>query len=50
MKAFLQFYLDNVETVAPEVGFVPLTDEQLEDSKARLERLGAETDDSDSAQ
>jgi phosphate transport system substrate-binding protein len=48
-KAFLQFYLDNVETVAPEVGFVPLTDEQLEDSKARLERLAAEAKGSDPA-
>jgi phosphate transport system substrate-binding protein len=38
-KAFLQYYLDNVETVAPEVGFVPLTEEQLADSRARLERL-----------
>ncbi|HEV7775085.1 MAG TPA: substrate-binding domain-containing protein [Conexibacter sp.] len=43
-QAFLQFYLDNVETVAPEVGFVPLTDEQLADSKARLERLAAEAE------
>lgn len=41
-KAFLQFYLDNVEAVAPEVGFVPLTDEQLADSRARLERLAAD--------
>lgn len=41
-KAFLQFYLDNIEAVAPEVGFVPLTDEQLADSRARLERLAAQ--------
>jgi phosphate transport system substrate-binding protein len=38
-KAFLQYYLENVEVVAPKVGFVPLTDEQLADSKARLARL-----------
>jgi phosphate transport system substrate-binding protein len=39
MKSFLQYYLDNAETVATEVGFVPLTDEQLSASRARLERL-----------
>jgi len=44
LKAFLQFYLDNVERVAPQVGFVPLTDEQLADSRSRLERLAAEAD------
>ena len=38
MQAFLRFYLDNAETVAPQVGFVPLTDEQLDASKARLDR------------
>lgn len=38
-KAFMQYYVDNVEAVAPEVGFVPLTDEQLADSHARLDRL-----------
>jgi len=39
MDAFLQFYLDNIETVAPEVGFIALTDEQMTESKANLERL-----------
>ncbi len=39
MDAFLQFYLDNIETVAPEVGFIPLTDAQLTESKANLESL-----------
>ena len=37
MQAFLRFYLDNAETVAPGVGFIPLTDEQLDASKARLD-------------
>ena len=37
-KAFLQYYLDNVEAVAPATGFVPLTEEQLSASKARLAR------------
>jgi phosphate transport system substrate-binding protein len=41
MKAFMQFYLDNAETVAQEIGFVPLTDEQLTDSKDRLSRLAS---------
>jgi phosphate transport system substrate-binding protein len=39
MDAFLQFYLDNIATVAPEVGFIALTDEQLTESQANLERL-----------
>lgn len=43
MDAFLQFYLDNIETVAPEVGFIALTDEQLTESKANLERLIAKS-------
>jgi len=41
MKAFLQFYLDNAQDVASEVGFVPLTDEQLAETETRLERLVA---------
>jgi phosphate transport system substrate-binding protein len=43
-KAFFEFYLDSVEEVAPKVGFVPLTDEQLADSKARLDQLAAQAD------
>lgn len=36
---FLKFYLDNVETVAREVGFIGLTPDQLAESQAELERL-----------
>jgi phosphate transport system substrate-binding protein len=39
MDAFLRFYLDNIETVAPEVGFIPLTADQLAESQAKLESL-----------
>jgi phosphate transport system substrate-binding protein len=41
MEAFLHYYLDHNEEVAPRAGFVPLTDEQLEDSTERLERFVA---------
>ena len=39
VDAFLKFYLDNIETVAPEVGFIALTDEQLTESQANLDSL-----------
>lgn len=39
VDAFLQYYLDNVNSVAESVGFIGLTDTQLEESKAELERL-----------
>jgi phosphate transport system substrate-binding protein len=39
MQAFLRYYLDNLQSVAADVGFVPLTDAQLEASKQRLEQL-----------
>jgi phosphate transport system substrate-binding protein len=39
MQAFLRFYLDNVEAVAPKVGFVALEDGRLAASRATLERL-----------
>jgi phosphate transport system substrate-binding protein len=42
MRAFMQFYLDNAEAVAREIGFVPLTDEQLTASQKRLDALIAE--------
>jgi phosphate transport system substrate-binding protein len=37
--AFLQFYLDNVNGIAEEVGFIGLTDQQLQESQSELERL-----------
>jgi phosphate transport system substrate-binding protein len=39
VDAFLQYYLDNINEVAEQVGFIPLTDEQLSESQSRLEGL-----------
>ena len=36
---FLRFYLDNINAVAEQVGFIPLTDQQLQESKSKLESL-----------
>lgn len=41
VKAFITFYLDSVNSVAESLGFVPLTEEQLEESKAAAEKAGA---------
>jgi phosphate transport system substrate-binding protein len=41
VKAFVDYYLDNATGVAEGVGFVPLTEEQLEESKAAAEKSGA---------
>jgi phosphate transport system substrate-binding protein len=40
VKAFVEYYLDNVSSVAASVGFIPLTDAQLEESKTAAEKLG----------
>jgi phosphate transport system substrate-binding protein len=39
VNAFLQFYLDNINDVAEQVGFIPLTDEQLQQSQQKLDSL-----------
>jgi phosphate transport system substrate-binding protein len=39
VDAFLQFYLDNINDVAEQVGFIPLTDEQLQQSQDNLDAL-----------
>jgi phosphate transport system substrate-binding protein len=39
VDAFLQFYLDNINDVAEQVGFIPLTDEQLQQSQDKLDSL-----------
>jgi phosphate transport system substrate-binding protein len=36
---FLQFYLENANSVAEQIGFIPLTDEQLADAQAKLDSL-----------
>ena len=37
--AFLEYYLDNVNEIAEQVGFIGLTDEQLSESQSNLEGL-----------
>jgi phosphate transport system substrate-binding protein len=40
VKAFVDYYLDTVGEVAEAVGFIPLTDEQLQQSKGAAAKLG----------
>ncbi|HWO15543.1 MAG TPA: PstS family phosphate ABC transporter substrate-binding protein, partial [Solirubrobacterales bacterium] len=40
VKAFVDYYLDNANGVAEAVGFIPLTDEQLQRSKDAAAKLG----------
>jgi phosphate transport system substrate-binding protein len=40
VKAFVDFYLGNVNDIAEAVGFIPLTEEQLEASKTAAAKLG----------
>lgn len=41
VKAFVDYYLDNVNDIAEAVGFIPLTEEQLEGAKTAAEKAGA---------
>jgi phosphate transport system substrate-binding protein len=41
VKAFVDYYLDNVNDIAEAVGFIPLTEEQLDESKTAAEKAGA---------
>jgi phosphate transport system substrate-binding protein len=41
VKAFVDYYLANVTDIAEVVGFVPLTEEQLEESEAAARKAGA---------
>ncbi len=41
VKAFVEYYLENVTSVAESVGFVPLTEEQLEESETAATKAGA---------
>ncbi len=41
VKAFVDYYLDNVNDIAEAVGFIPLTEAQLEEAKAAAEKAGA---------
>jgi phosphate transport system substrate-binding protein len=41
VKAFISYYLENVNSAAETLGFVPLTGEQLEASEAAAAKIGA---------
>ena len=41
VKAFIAYYLENVNSVAEALGFVPLTDAQLGESEAAAAKIGA---------
>jgi phosphate transport system substrate-binding protein len=41
VKAFIAYYLENVDSVAESLGFVPLTEEQLSESEAAAAKIGA---------
>jgi phosphate transport system substrate-binding protein len=41
VKAFVDYYLENASGVAESVGFVPLTEAQLEESETAAEKAGA---------
>ena len=40
VKAFIDYYLANVNDIAAEVGFIPMTDQQLSKSEATVKKLG----------
>ena len=39
VQAFLEFYLDNLDQAAIQAGFIPLTEDQLAESRANLESI-----------
>jgi phosphate transport system substrate-binding protein len=39
VQAFVEYYLDNVNTAAESLGFIPLTEEQLNESRTAFEQL-----------
>ena len=41
VKAFVDYYLENATDITESVGFVPLTEEQLEESEAAAKKAGA---------
>jgi phosphate transport system substrate-binding protein len=40
VKAFVEYYVDNVNDVATGIGFIPMTDEQLTESQDEVAKLG----------
>jgi phosphate transport system substrate-binding protein len=41
VKAFVEYYLENANDIAEAVGFIPLTEAQLEESEAAAKKAGA---------
>jgi len=41
VKAFVDFYIENVNEIAPSVGFIPLTEDQLSKAKAQIAKLAS---------
>jgi phosphate transport system substrate-binding protein len=41
VKAFVNYYLENATGIAESVGFIPLTEEQLEESETAAKKVGA---------
>jgi len=41
VKAFVNYYLENATGIAESVGFIPLTEEQLDESEAAAAKVGA---------
>lgn len=39
VQELLSFYMNNVNEVAPKAGFIPLTDQQLQDAKNKVQNL-----------
>ena len=39
VKAFLDYYVEHVNEIAPSVGFIPMTDQQLSNSKSQIAKL-----------
>jgi phosphate transport system substrate-binding protein len=39
VKAFVDYYVENVNDIAPSVGFIPLTEQQLSKAKAEVAKL-----------
>ena len=37
--SFMQYYLENVDSIAEQVGFISLTDEQLSEQQSKLDSL-----------
>jgi phosphate transport system substrate-binding protein len=40
VRAFVEYYVDNVNTVAPEIGFISMTDQQTTESQDEVAQLG----------